>query len=216
MARPSQEVSPSFNLLASAEGVVRSRSSEGDVASLSLGTGCQWGAPMGRDLHRCELLSCKKRGLAVGKTKRGKGTKCMVVVDGQGIPLGSHTDSASPAEVRLAEKTIEQIKVPKKGPGRPRTRPKRVIGDKAYDSDPLRKRLKKRGITLLSPHRRNHRNLNRQDDRLWDRYRRRYIVERTFSWFGNYRRLVVRYEHQLCMYQAFLQLACIMIALKRL
>jgi transposase len=140
----------------------------------------------------------------------------MVVVDGQGIPLGSHTDSASPAEVRLAEKTIEQIKVPKKGPGRPRTRPKRVIGDKAYDSDPLRKGLKKWGINLLSPHRRNHRNANRQDDRLWDRYRRRYIVERTFSRFGNFRRLVVTYEHQLCMYQAFLQVACIMIVVKRL
>ncbi len=44
----------------------------------------------------------KKRGAAVGKTKRGKGTKRMVVVDGQGIPLGSHIDSASPAEVTLA------------------------------------------------------------------------------------------------------------------
>jgi len=148
--------------------------------------------------------------------QRGKGTKCMVVVDGKGLPLGSHTDSASPAEVRLAEKTLQQIKVPKKGPGRPRTRPKRVIGDKAYDSDPLRKRLRKRGINLLSPHRRNHRNYNRQDDRLWDRYRRRYTVERTFSWFGNFRRIVVRYEHQVCMYEAFIQIACIMIVIKRL
>jgi len=140
----------------------------------------------------------------------------MVVVDGQGIPLGSYTDSASPAEVRLAETTIQQIKVPKKGPGRPRTRPKRVIGDKAYDSDPLRKRLRKRGINLLSPHRRNHRNVNRQDDRLWDRYKRRYIVERTFSWFGNFRRLVIRYEHQDFMYDAFIQVACIIIVVKRL
>jgi hypothetical protein len=30
----------------------------------------------------------KKRGSAVGKTKRGKGTKWMVLVDGQGLPLG--------------------------------------------------------------------------------------------------------------------------------
>ncbi len=171
---------------------------------------------MGRVIHRRELLSRKKRGPAVGPTKRGKGTKLMVVVDGKGLPLGSCTDSASPAEVRLAEKTLREIKVPKKGPGRPRTRPKRVIGDKAYDSDPLRKRLKKRGINLLSPHRRNYRNFNRQDDRLWDRYRRRYTVERTFSWFGNFRRIVVRYEHQVCMYEAFLQIACVMIVLKRL
>jgi len=157
----------------------------------------------------------KKRARGSGKPRWGKGTKCMVVVDGQGIPLGSCTDSASPAEVRLAEKTIEQINVPKKGPGRPRTRPKRVIGDKAYDSDPLRKRLRQPGINLLSPHRRNHRNVNRQDDRLWDRYRRRYMVERTFSWFGKFRRLVVGYEHEICMYDAFIQIACIMIILKR-
>jgi transposase len=90
-----------------------------------------------------------------------------------------------------------------------------VIGDKAYDSDPLRKRLKRQGISLLSPHRRNHRNVNRQDDRLWDRYRRRYIVERTISWFGNFRRLVVRYEHQIGMFVAFIQIACVMIVIKR-
>ena len=78
-----------------------------------------------------------------------------MVVDGQGIPLGSHIDSASPAEVRLAEKTLAQIRVPQRGKGRPKTRPDRVIADKGYDSDPLRKRLKKRGITLLSPYRKN-------------------------------------------------------------
>ena len=216
MERSSRQVPAPFNLLASPEGMVRGRSPQRYVEGLSLRIGCQWGARLGRVIHRCELLPRKKRGPAVGKTKRGKGTKCMVVVDGKGLPLGSHTDSASPAEVRLAEKTLQQIKVPKKGPGRPRTRPKRVIGDKAYDSDPLRKRLRKRGINLLSPHRRNHRNYNRQDDRLWDRYRRRYTVERTFSWFGNFRRIVVRYEHQVCMYEAFIQIACIMIVIKRL
>mgnify|MGYP003337718344 CR=1 FL=1 len=41
----------------------------------------------------------------MGKTKRGKGTKWMVVVDGQGLPLGEYLHSASPAEVRLAEAT---------------------------------------------------------------------------------------------------------------
>jgi transposase len=60
------------------------------------------------------------------------------------------------------------------------------------------------------------RNFNRQDDRLWDRYRRRYIVERTFSRFGNFRRLVVRYEHQVGMYVAFIQFSCVMMVKKRL
>ena len=137
------------------------------------------------------------------------------MVDGQGIPLGSHTASASPAEITLLEEVMADIRVPKKGPGRPRTRPKRVIGDKAYDSDGARKRLRKRGINLLSPHRTNHRNVNRQDDRLWDRYKRRYIVERTFAWVGNYRRLVVRYENHISMFLAFLELGIAMLVLKK-
>jgi transposase len=137
------------------------------------------------------------------------------VVDGQGIPLGSHTASASPAEITLLEEVMRDIRVPKQGPGRPRTRPKRVIGDKAYDSDPARKRMRKRGINLLAPHRQNHRNVNRQDDRLWDRYKRRYIVERTFAWLGNYRRLVVRWENHISMFLAFLELGIAMLVLKK-
>jgi hypothetical protein len=51
-------------------------------------------------------LLLQKRGQCVGRTKRGKGTKWMVVVDGQGIPLANHLDSASPSKVTLLEKTL--------------------------------------------------------------------------------------------------------------
>jgi hypothetical protein len=63
----------------------------------------------------------------------------MVVVDGQGIPLGNHLDSASPLEVKLLEKTLNNVAVPRKGRGRPRKNPKRLIADKKYDCDGLRK-----------------------------------------------------------------------------
>ena len=110
------------------------------------------------------------------------------------------------------KRLLAEIRVPKRGPGRPRTRPKRVIGDKAYDSDPARKTFEEtrnQPCSLLIG--RNHRNVNRQDDRLWDRYRRRYTVERTFSWIGNFRRIVVRYENHINMFVAFFQLACVMV-----
>src|SRR6202162_3535210 len=58
-----------------------------------------------------QFCSSEKRGPGVGKTKRGKGTKWMVVVDGAGVPLGDHLCSASPAEVRLAETTLASIRV---------------------------------------------------------------------------------------------------------
>jgi hypothetical protein len=87
----------------------------------------------------------------------------MVVVDGQGVPLGGTLASASPAEVKLIEATLEQVKVPRRGRGRPRKRMKRLIADKAYDSDPLRKRLKALKIDLICPHRRNRTKAKLQD-----------------------------------------------------
>ena len=140
----------------------------------------------------------------------------MIVIDGEGIPLGAHLDSASPHEISLVDKTLGTIAVPRAGPGRPRTRPKRLIGDKAYDSDPLRTRLKKRGIELIAPHKENRIKPPTQDGRKLRRYKRRWKVERTFAWFGQFKRLLVRWEHKIQMYRAFFLIACIIIALRRL
>lgn len=75
----------------------------------------------------------------------------MVVVDGQGIPLGGQVTTASPSEVTLVDSTLSTIKVPRQGRGRPKSNPERLIADKAYDSDKLRKRLKERGIDVHHP-----------------------------------------------------------------
>lgn len=139
----------------------------------------------------------------------------MVLVDGQGTPLGVHLDSASPAEVKLAEATLETVRVGTLGPGRPRTRPERLIADKAYDSDPLRERLGHRGIELIVPHRKNRTKPPTQDGRPLRRYARRWIVERTNAWLQNFRRLVVRYERSAVVFLGLIHMACAIIALKR-
>jgi transposase len=139
----------------------------------------------------------------------------MVVVDGAGVPLGVQLGSASPAEVTLAESTLAQISVPQKR-GRPRSRPLRVVADRAYDSDPLRWRLLQRGILLISPHRRGRRKPSLNDGRTLRRYRHRWKIERTFAWLGNFRRLLVRYDYHLESYQAFFHLACLIITLRHL
>ena len=163
-----------------------------------------------------QFRSGEKRGAGVGKTKRGKGTKWMVVVDGRGLPLGNYLHSASPAEVKLAETTLATIRVGRSHhSGRPRQKPMRVIADKAYDSDPLRKRLRQRGIELICPHKRNRVRPATQDGRVLRRYQRRWIVERTNAWLGNFRRLVVRYDRSLTIYGAFFHIACFMIVLRR-
>ena len=137
----------------------------------------------------------------------------MVVADGAGIPLGSRLFSASPAEVILAEETLRAVQVPRAGRGRPRTRPARLICDRAYDSQRFRERLATRGIELICPHRRG-RKVQLQDGRPLRRYRRRWKMERTFAHLGNFRRLLIRYERHLSLYQGFFHLACLILTLR--
>ena len=54
-----------------------------------------------------------------------------------------------------------------------------------------------------------------QDGRTLRRYKRRWIVERTFPWLGNFRRLAVRYDRSLTVYRGFFHIACFMIVLRR-
>jgi transposase len=169
---------------------------------------------VGRDLFGWQFRSGKKEGSAVGKTKRGKGTKWMVLVDGQGLPLGVRLESASPGEATLAEAKLAAVKVPRPK-GRPREKPKRVIADRAYDSDPLRERLAKRGIDLIVPYRKNNKHRRYEDGRKLRRYKRRWIIERTNAWLGQFRRLLVRHEHLLATYRAFFYLACLWITLRK-
>ncbi len=133
----------------------------------------------------------------------------MLVTDGKGTPLGLHVDSASPGETTLLETVLDDVRVP-------RHRLPRLIADRGYDSDPLRRALARRRTRLIAPHRAARRRAPPQDGRPLRRYRRRWIVERTFSWLQRFRRLVVRYEYYAQIYLAFLHLACVILALRRL
>jgi transposase len=140
----------------------------------------------------------------------------MALGDGHGTPLVAETESASVHEVKLIESLVEKVRIPRQGRGRPRKKVKRLIYDKAADSDPLRKRLKRRGTDLIAPHRDNRVKRPMQDGRKLRRYGRRWKIERTFAWIQNFRRLVVRYERKIEMFDAFLQLGCTIIALNKL
>ena len=165
---------------------------------------------------RRQFCSRQKGGDAVGKTKRGKGTKWMVAIDGRGIALGSTLHSASPAEATLVEGTLATISVPRQHGGRPRQKPQRVIADRAYDGAPLRRRLQARGIELVCPHRKSRRKPPTQGGPSLRRYRKGWKVERTFAWQGDFRRLVVRYDRHSLVYQAFFRIACLLITLRHL
>jgi len=117
----------------------------------------------------------------------------------------------------LLERTLDQIDVVPLRGSDPSPGPRRLICDKGYDSDPLRQRLLfERDIELICPHRSNRKRPALQDGRKLSRYRRRWKVERTFAWLGNFRRLAVRYERSLKMYRAFFHVACLLITLRQL
>lgn len=151
------------------------------------------------------VFSGKKRGEKVGKTKRGKGTKILVLTDANGLPVGIDTASASPHESTLIESLLDRRVL--------RRRIQRLIYDAAADSDPLRQRLKRRGIDLVCPHRKNRVTPATQDGRKLRRYRRRWKIERSISWLQNFRRLVTRYEHHAHLFDGFVQLACLIVVL---
>jgi transposase len=216
VARPAGAVSLGESLLATPAAVGGAGRVAESLADLCGPAGRARPTRWGRNVRRWPLGPGETRGGGVGKTTRGKGTKWMVVVDGHGVPRGNLLDSASPAEVTLLEPTLEMMAVPRPGPGRPRKNPQRVIYDKAGDSDPLRRRLARRGIELMCPHRRNRAKPPWQDGRKLRRYRRRWKVDRTFAWLGNFRRLVVRWEHHILMYRAFFHVACLLITLRQL
>ena len=130
----------------------------------------------------------------------------MAVTDRHGLPIAIDVASASPAEVRLVCSTLEARFI--------RDIPRRLIGDKAYDSDPLAQKLAEVGIELIAPNRSN-RKIKTQDGRPLRRYRRRWKVERLFAWLYNFRRLVTRWEYDVVNFLGFVQLGCIVILLRR-
>jgi transposase len=142
----------------------------------------------------------------VGKTKRGKGTKLMAVADGAGFPLAISVGSASPHEVKLVEDTLNRRFTEEM--------PERLIGDRAYDSDPLDERLQQQGIEMIAPHKSNRKKPATQDGRVLRRYKRRWKIERLFAWLQNFRRIQVRHDRSLNNYLAFVLLGCMIIFLR--
>jgi transposase len=132
----------------------------------------------------------------------------MAMVDRHGLPLAIDLEAASPHESKLLESLLRQSFLRRDG------KPRFIIGDKAYDSDKLDSRLAKRGITLIAPNRENR--VQTQDRRQLRRYKRRWKVERFFSWLFNFRKLVTRYEVHAANFFGFMLLACSQILLRHL
>jgi transposase len=126
--------------------------------------------------------------------------------DFNGLPLAADTASASPHEVTLVYTTLAQSFT--------RHKPERLIGDRAYDSEPLDAELKAEGIEMVVPHKSNRVKPATQDRRALRRYCRRWKVERLNAWLQNCRRIATRFDYYAENYLGFVHLGCIKILLR--
>jgi transposase len=106
------------------------------------------------------------------------------------------------------EELIDAIPLIKQPTGRRRKRPAKRHADKAYDIPRCRRALTHRRINV-----RIARKGIEPSEKLG---RHRSVVERTFAWLNQYRRLAIRYERRQDIHEAFLSLGCTLISFKTL
>ena len=114
---------------------------------------------------------------------------------------------------------LEDIRVPRAGEGRPRTRPDRVEADKGYPSGADRAWLRERGIAATIPERDDQIAHRRKKpgrpidfgDRQQERYKGRNVVERCFNRLERWRGIAMRSDKLLRRYCAAVSLAVTLI-----
>jgi len=143
---------------------------------------------------------------ALGRSKGGFSTKIHLRCDGNGLPITFLLTVGQRHETVVFEQLMEQGEVKRIGSGRPRKRPKRVSGDKGYNSGKIRAYLRRRGIRYTIPRRSNERQRGKFDKSL---YRQRNRVERCFNRLKQFRRIATRFEKQAQNYLAMLTLGSI-------
>jgi transposase len=137
-------------------------------------------------------------------TDRAKlGSKRHVICDGRGIPLAIQLTGANRNDSQQALALVDAIPTLQGERGRPRHRPDCVLGDRGYDAEAIRGGLRARHIVPWLAKR------NTEHGSGLGRWR--WVVERTFAWLNQFRRLRVRYEKRSDIHEAFLTLACILI-----
>ncbi|BDH06199.1 IS5 family transposase [Streptomyces seoulensis] len=134
--------------------------------------------------------------------------------DGQGHPLTFTLTGGNINDCTQFEAVMERIRIARPGPGRPRTRPDRVVADKGYSARKIRSYLRRRGIAAAIPERIDQINGRiRRGEALCrlDRaaYRRRNVVERCFSRLKQNRALATRYDKRAAHFHAMVTLACL-------
>jgi transposase len=132
--------------------------------------------------------------------RRKKGSKHHVIVDGQGTPLAATLTAGNENDIKQLEPVVDAVPPIRGKRGRPRRRPKSVYADRAYDSQPHRRRLRRRGIQPKIA--------RRGSEHGSGLGKIRWVVERTLGWLPRKRKLRIRTERRADIHEAWLSLGC--------
>ncbi|MFF2721906.1 IS5 family transposase [Streptomyces sp. NPDC058011] len=136
------------------------------------------------------------------------GSKHHLITDRHDTPLAVALTGGNRHDVTQLLPLLDAIPPVRGLVGRPRRRPKRLYAGRGYDYDKYRRILRARGITP--------RITRRGVAHGSGLGKARWVVERTFAWFHQFKRLRIRYERRADLHQGLLELACSIICLRRL
>ncbi len=158
----------------------------------------------------------------MGRSRGGRSTKTHLAVVGRGRPLAILVGPGQGGDSPMLGPLLAAIRVPRLGPGRPRTRPAAVIADKAYSARGHRADLRRRGITAVIPepadqagHRRRRGSAGGRPVG-YDRtaYRRRNVIERAFNQLKAWRGIATRFDKLATVFHGAVVFASILIWLR--
>jgi transposase len=161
--------------------------------------------------RRLEPGASEKGGAETGPSPvdRGRpGCKHHLLVDATGIPLAFSITAGNRNDVTQLIPLLEAVPAVAGLRGRPRCRPDSLIADRGYDHDKYRRLVREFGVKPLIA--------RRQTEHGSGLGRYRWVVERTFAWLHNLKRLRVRYERRADIHHALLALGCCLICYRRL
>jgi transposase len=129
-------------------------------------------------------------------------SKLHMVADGRGRPLVLLLTAGNINDTTMFAQLLDELRVARTGPGRPRTRPDYLVADKGYSSRANRSLLRRRKIAHTIPepadqqaNRRRRGSAGGRPVRFdANRYRRRNTVERGFCQLKHWRGLATRYD----------------------